>query len=182
MYKKGIFPLHNRFLVTAEFLMEYYNTLSLNSSTIEAIKKKMYLLGLCEGISHLLDKNIQNLCNDLEGLCTAAIALLVTPTDLDHVICMICGVCPKVINTDGNAKDTIKVTQNMVYDYTDTSSVPDLETFKRELIQQTFKKSFFQREPPKTYQMLKLPLIIPPGLLLQQTNNDIKVTRKGLKK
>ena len=89
MYKKGIFPLHNRFLVTAEFLMEFYNTLSLNSSTIEAIKKKMYLLGLCEGISHLLDKNIQNLCNDLEGLCTAAIALLVTPTDLDHVISVV---------------------------------------------------------------------------------------------
>ena len=176
MYEKGIFPLHHRFLVTAEFLLEFYNTLSLNSSTIEAIKKKLYLLGLCEGISHALDKNIVNMCSDLEGLCTAAVALLITPKDLDHVICMICGICPKIVNTDGNAKDTIKKTKNMVYDYTDTSDPPDLESFKRELIQQTFKKSFFQKQPPKTYQMLNLPLIIPPGLLLKQINLDKKVT------
>ena len=175
MYNRGIFPLHNRFLVTAEFLLDFYNTLSLNSSTIEAIKKKLYLLGLCEGVSHLLNKNIVNLCNDLQGLCISTIALLITPADLDHVICMVCGVCPKAINTDGNAKDTIKKTTNMVYEYADTSSPPDLESFKQELIQQTFKKSFFQNEPPKNYQMLKLPLIIAPGLLRRQTNHDIKV-------
>ena len=62
----------------------------------------------------------------------------------------------------------------MHYDYSDDSDPPDLETFKQELIQTSLKKSFFQNEPPKIYQMLKLPLIIAPSLLRQQTNNDIK--------
>ena len=62
----------------------------------------------------------------------------------------------------------------MHYNYDDLSDPPDLETFKMDLIQTTLKKSFFQNEPPKPYQMLKLPIIMAPSLLRQQTNNDIK--------
>ena len=62
----------------------------------------------------------------------------------------------------------------MNYNYDDLSDPPDLETFKMDLIQTTLKKSFFQNEPPKPYQMLKLPIIMAPSLLRQQTNNDIK--------
>jgi hypothetical protein len=62
----------------------------------------------------------------------------------------------------------------MVYDYTDQSDPPDLESFKLELVQECLKRSFFQNVPMKTYQMLKLPLIIPPSLLREQLNSDIK--------
>jgi hypothetical protein len=62
----------------------------------------------------------------------------------------------------------------MHYNYDDPSDPPDLETFKMDLIQTTLKKSFFQNEPPKPYKMLKLPIIMAPSLLRQQTNNDIK--------
>ena len=106
--------------------------------------------------------------------CIAVISLLIPPEDMDHVTCMICGNCPKIVNSDGNAKDTIKVTENMQYDYDDDGDPPDLETFKMDLIQATLRKSFYQKEPLKNYQMLKLPLIIAPSLLQQQTNNDIK--------
>ena len=87
---------------------------------------------------------------------------------------IVCGNCPKVINSDGNAKDSLTVTENMVYDYTDQSDPPDLESFKLELVQECLKRSFFQNVPMKTYQMLKLPLIIPPSLLREQLNSDIK--------
>ena len=62
----------------------------------------------------------------------------------------------------------------MVYDYRDTSDPPDLDSFKLELVQESLKRSFFQNVPRKTYQMLKLPLIVAPSLLREQTNNDIK--------
>ena len=66
------------------------------------------------------------------------------------------------------------MTENMVYDYRDTSDPPDLDSFKLELVQESLKRSFFQNVPRKTYQMLKLPLIVAPSLLREQTNNDIK--------
>ena len=87
---------------------------------------------------------------------------------------LVCGNCPKIVNSDGNAKDSVKVRENMIYDYNDHSDPPDLETFKQELVQMLLKKSFFQNEPKKIYQMLKLPLIIAPSLLDTQTNSDYK--------
>lgn len=106
--------------------------------------------------------------------CVAVLSLLITPSDLDHVLCLVCGNCPKIINSDGNAKDTLKVTENMVYNYEDNSDPPDLETFKQELVVECLKRSFFQNVPKKIYNMLKLPLIVPPSLLREQLNNDIK--------
>ena len=174
MYKKGIFPIHNRFLVSIEFLLEFYNTLTSGSSSIDIIKKKLRLLGLCEDISEHVENNLVNHATDIEMACIAVLSVLITPDDMDDVTCLICGACPKIVNSDGNAKDTIIKTKNMIYDYDDDSEPPDLEVFKKELAQTTLKKSFFQKEPPKTYNLLKLPLIIPPSLLGQQINHDIK--------
>ena len=89
-------------------------------------------------------------------------------------VCLVCGNCPKIINTDGNAKDSLKRTDNMVYDYDDTSDPPDLESFKQKLVQECLRRSFFQNEPNKIYNMLKLPLIIAPSVLGKQVNTDTK--------
>ena len=173
MFKKGFFPIHNRFLISVDFLLDFYNTLTVGSSSIETIKKKLELLGLCEDISEHVEKNLVNHASDIEMACIAVISLLITPQDMDDVTCLVCGACPKIVNSDGNAKDTIKVTDNMVFEYEDDSPVPDLHSFKMDLIQTTLKKSYFQNEPAKKYNMLKLPLIIPPILMGQQMNTDI---------
>ena len=87
---------------------------------------------------------------------------------------MHCGVCPKVVNSDGNAKDTIKVHDNMIFDNKDTSEPPNLNDFKLELVSTSLKSAFYQKEPPKIYNMMKLPLLIASDLLGKQINNDFK--------
>ena len=99
---------------------------------------------------------------------------IISPEDLDSVTCMHCGICPKIVNSDGNAKDSIKIFDNMVFDYEDHSEPPNLDEFKLDLVSTSLKRSFYQNEPPKTYNMLKLPLIIAPGLLGKQINNDFQ--------
>ena len=176
LFKYGVFPIHNRFLLTLDFLLDVKNTLVQGSSAIEAIKQKICLLSMCEGLSGQLETNLSNRCKNIETACVAVLALLITPADMDRVTCLICGVCPKIVNSDGNAKDTLTITENMIFDYEDESNIPDLESFKIDLVLELLKRSYFQKVPRKTYNMLKLPLIIAPGLLREQVNNDIKET------
>ena len=92
---------------------------------------------------------------------------------MNNVMCLICGRSPKIVNSDGNAKDCIKVTKNMIYDFKDESEPMELHDFKTKLIISVFKSAFFQNEPKVDINMLKLPLIIAPALIGHQVNNDI---------
>ena len=61
----------------------------------------------------------------------------------------------------------------MEYNYDDDSTeIPDLEDFKQEMIEDLFLSVFFQEFSKKTYNMLKLPIIIPPALLGEQINTE----------
>ena len=68
------------------------------------MKSKLILLGQCEGISELLKSNLQNHAKKIERASIALISVIISPEDLNRVICMHCGICPKVVNSDGNAK------------------------------------------------------------------------------
>ena len=94
--------------------------------------------------------------------------------DLNNILCMLCGKCPKIVNSDGNAKDSIQITPDLKFDYNDQSDPPTLEEFQTDLILHLFKSAFWQNEPPLEVNMLKLPLLIAPGLLGTQRNNDVK--------
>ena len=102
------------------------------------------------------------------------LVFIVQGTDLDHVSCMLCGKSPKVVNSDGNAKDSIQITPDMKYDYNDQSDPPTLAEFQKDLVLHLFKTAFWQNEPPFKVNMLKLPLLIAPGLLGTQRNSDVK--------
>ena len=78
------------------------------SSCIEAIKQKLILLAMCEGISCQMEVNLSNRCKNIEMACIAITSLLITPADMDHVICLVCGICPKIVNSDGNAKERVQ--------------------------------------------------------------------------
>ena len=60
----------------------------MGSSTIETIKQKIILLGFCEGLSRNFESNLINHCKDIEMACIAVTSLLITPADMDHVICL----------------------------------------------------------------------------------------------
>ena len=98
----------------------------------------------------------------------------VTGKDMDEVGCLLCGNCPKIVNSDGNAKDSIQITPNLKYDYKDNSDPPELADFQTQLILHLFKTSFWQNEPRLQINMLKLPIIMSPGLMDKQINNDIR--------
>jgi hypothetical protein len=65
------------------------------------------------------------------------------------VTCYLCGNSPKIVSTDGNTKDSIKVTPNMIYDYTVDGEIPDLDTFNNELIEEVLCSAFFQVKTKK---------------------------------
>ena len=61
----------------------------------------------------------------------------------------------------------------MKFDFEDNSDPPSLEEFKGQLIVQLLKRAFWQNEPPMEINMLKLPIIMAPGLLAKQVNSDV---------
>ena len=61
----------------------------------------------------------------------------------------------------------------MKFNYKDDSEPPSLEEFKRQLIVQLLKQAFWQNEPPMEINMLKLPIIMAPGMLAKQVNTDV---------
>ena len=62
----------------------------------------------------------------------------------------------------------------MEYDYEDSSEVPDIQSFKEELVEELLKSVFFQHKSDRKYNMLKLPIISAPSLIQKQVNNDAK--------
>ena len=62
----------------------------------------------------------------------------------------------------------------MEYNYEDTSEVPDIQSFKEDLVEELLKSVFFQHKSDRKYNMLKLPIISAPSLIQKQVNNDAK--------
>ena len=68
---------------------------------------------------------------------------------MDDVTCFLCGNSPKVVSTDGNTKDSIKVQRNMVYDYEEMSEIPDMAKFTDDLVEEVLISAFFQHKSEK---------------------------------
>ena len=77
-------------------------------------------------------------------------------------------ICRTPLNVFGTfLKDSIRITENLVFDFEDTSKPPDLQDFKNLLIKH------FQNEPKLQINMLNLPIIMPKSLLGKQVNSDV---------
>ena len=68
---------------------------------IEVIKDKIQLLCHREGLAEIQDNNLASM---IKRAAIAVNALLITGDDLDNVICLFCGMAPKIVLTDGNSK------------------------------------------------------------------------------
>ena len=75
--------------------------------------------------------------------------------------------------TKSSFQNSIRVRQNMEYNYDDSSEIPNLEDFKEELIEEILMSVFFRKKSDHKINMLKLPIISAPSLLRKQVNNDI---------
>ena len=144
-------------------------------SMIECIKAKLKLLSMREGLSSGVANT--NNASMIERASVAINSLLITGDDLDQVVCLICGFCPKILCSDGNSKDTISITKNLIYDFergSEEIEVPELQEFKTRLAKQMLRSSFFQHEKKEDFDMLRIPVIMPPKLLKCQVNSDAK--------
>lgn len=104
-YQNGVLFIHNKFMLTIETILDLNNALQTGGGFIEAVKKKMLLLGKLEGLTQTaLEKDLTNNVLKLEKIVIAVMSLMVTGSDLDDVVCFTCGNCPKIVSTDGNTK------------------------------------------------------------------------------
>ena len=158
-YTNGIIFLHNKFVITIESILDLSQILQTGGGFVEAIRKKLLLLGQVEGLDKKeIETDINSNALKLEKIVIAVMTLMLKGSDLDSVACYVCGNSPKICCTDGNTKDSIKVRTNMEYNYEDTSEVPNLEDFKEDLIEDIFKSVLFQQKMDRKYNMLKVVL------------------------
>lgn len=77
LYDKGLFPIHNKFLLSYDLLMDVYNLLVTSSSLVENIAEKIILLGKCNGVSEdILSISQSNNAKNIEKASIAIIAAL----------------------------------------------------------------------------------------------------------
>ena len=139
---------------------------------IECIKARLKLLAVREGLSEDISNN--NNASMIERVSIAVNAILIKGEDQDQAVCLVCGLCPKIVCSDGNSKDTIHIKDNLVYDFESNDNIPSLHEFKLKMVKQMLRSGFFQNEKKENVNMLKLPIIMAPKLLRSQVNNDIK--------
>ena len=77
LYSRGLFPVHNKFLLSYDFLLDLYNLLVTGSSLIENIEAKFLLLGKCNGYDEeVLKTNLSNNVKNIEKITIATISTL----------------------------------------------------------------------------------------------------------
>lgn len=104
-YENGLMFVHNKFVISIEAILDLNHELQTGGSFIEAVKKRMMLLGQLEGLDlEALERDLTNNVLKLEKTVIAVVSTLVRGSDLDEVVCLICGNCPKIVCTDGNTK------------------------------------------------------------------------------
>ena len=104
-YQNGILFIHNKIMVSIETILDQNQIMQTGGGFIEAIKKKIMLLGQLEGIPiEDIESDAVHLAIKMEKIVIGVLSILVKGSDMDDVLCYICGNCPKIVCTDGNAK------------------------------------------------------------------------------
>ena len=155
-YQQGIIFLHNKLMVSIEAILDQNQVMQTGGGFIEAIKKKICLLGKLEGIpDKVLKSDSVSIALKMEKIVVGVMSLIVKGADMDSVLCYICGIVPKIVCTDGNTKVGYNRNTNVSYSKKlILTNLDDIET-----------KSFFDLKgegglihPP--YRNLLIPLVL----------------------
>lgn len=80
LYSEGLLPVHNKFILSFDIIMDFYNLLVTGSSLIENIEAKFLLLGKCNGFEEdALRVNLSNHGKNIEKCVIAATSSLSEP-------------------------------------------------------------------------------------------------------
>ena len=114
-YQNGILFVHNKFMLSIEAILDFGQILQTGGGFIEAMKKKFLLLGQVEGLDcETLETNLNNTALYIEKIVIATLSIILKGSDMDEVMCYICGNCPKICCTDGNAKVKLIINTSLV--------------------------------------------------------------------
>ena len=98
LYHKGIIFVHNKLMITIDLILDLTILMQTGGGFIEAIKKKLQLLGQAEGLNREdIKPDLNSMSLKLEKLTIAVMALMLKDSDMDDVVCYICGNCPKIV-------------------------------------------------------------------------------------
>ena len=100
IYSKGVICIHNKIMLSADFLLDLINVLKAGGGMIETIQLRLKLLGSAEGWSvEDIEKDITSLSIKLEKAAIAFASVLIGESDLEQVSCYLCGACPKIVSS-----------------------------------------------------------------------------------
>ena len=100
LYEHGLISLHNKLMVSIDFILDLINVLKTGGAMIETIQHRIRLLGVASGLGvEEVEKDISNICIKLEKSAIAVASILIGVNDLDDVLCYICGNCPKIVSS-----------------------------------------------------------------------------------
>ena len=95
------------------------------------------------------------------------------------MLCIHCGLCPTILSSDGNAKNSICIksgSENIIFDENDKSDIMNLQDFLKLCIVNVAGTSIFQHYPKQSVNVYKLPPV-----LSKVISNKIR-NRESLKK
>ena len=100
LYEKGLISLHNKFLISADFLLDLVNTLKTGGALIETIQQRIRLLGATSDIDiEEVETDLSSMSIKLEKSTIALACVLIRVSDLDQVLCYLCGAAPKIVSS-----------------------------------------------------------------------------------
>ena len=77
LFNYGLLPVHNKLMLSYDFLIDMFNQLVTGSSLVENIKSKFLLLGMCHGYKKEdLTINLTNLAKNIEKIVIATVSHL----------------------------------------------------------------------------------------------------------
>ena len=92
-------------MISIETILDLNQVMQSGGGFVEAIKKKISLLGQLEGIPQdALETDVNSIALKLEKIVIAVMSIMLKGSDFDSICCYICGNCPKICCTDGNTK------------------------------------------------------------------------------
>ena len=98
LYDKGLISLHNKLMVSFDFILDLINILRTGGAMIETIQNRIRLLGGASGIGiREVETDISSINIKLEKFAIAVANIFVRVPDLNDVMCYICGACPKIV-------------------------------------------------------------------------------------
>lgn len=87
-------------MVSFDLILDLINILKTGGAMIETIQNRIRLLACASGIAiEEAETDISSISIKLEKSTIAVASIIIPTSDLNKVLCYICGICPKIVTS-----------------------------------------------------------------------------------